>query len=96
MPGQTVYVLGPKYDPARMSAEDGESRICDESINIHSKTNHFHIMKATIGRVYLLLGRELEGRETIFNRLMFRNSQFFYLHIIKYELSSGKRFCFLI
>ena len=62
-----MYVLGPKYDPALTSIrlndadETDESRICDESINIHSKLNHFHIMKAKIGRVYLLLGRELEG-----------------------------------
>jgi len=64
-----VYVLGPKYDPALTSIrlndadETDESRICDESINIHSKLNHFHIMKAEIGRVYLLLGRELEGNK---------------------------------
>ena len=66
-PGKSVYVLGPKYDPAltslRMTAMDSESTICDETVNIHTKNaNHYHIMKATVGRVYLLLGRELEGK----------------------------------
>lgn len=97
-PGQTVYVLGPKYDPAltsaRMNAEDGDSRICDDSINIHSKTNHYHIMKAIIGRVYLLLGRELEGIETIFNCLSFTslylNQNFFKTVLFSHlELSSA-------
>ena len=65
-PGQAVFVLGPKYDPsltaARLGDGNDESRICDESVNIHSKSNHFHIMKAKVGRAYLLLGRDLEGR----------------------------------
>jgi len=64
-PGKTVYVIGPKYDPSltaeRLKEENSESRICDPSINIHTKTKHFHIMMATIGKLYLLLGRELEG-----------------------------------
>lgn len=72
-PGQTVFVLGPKYDPsltvARLAEGNDESRICDENVNIHSKSNQFHIMKAKIGRAYLLLGRDLEGLSWLMKEL---------------------------
>ena len=46
-PGQDVYVLGPKYDPRQKYDESGSGNIKE-------------IMKAKIGQLYLLLGRELE------------------------------------
>jgi len=49
-PGQEVWVLGPKYNPA-MTAES----LLDGVIPPNS-----HVTKATIGSLYILLGRELE------------------------------------
>jgi len=38
-----------------------EATVCEDGINIHSKVNNYHIMRATVGKVYLLLGRDVEG-----------------------------------
>ena len=61
-PGQTVYVLGPKYDPRQslvQLANNEEDSICDENATIHDAKPKA-IMKAKIENIYLLLGRELE------------------------------------
>ena len=62
-PGQDVYILGPKYDPVeslkkRQSGQD----FCDEKATIKDAKQNA-IMKAKVGHLYLLLGREMEELE---------------------------------
>lgn len=63
-PGQTLYVLGPKYDPsaALERVRNGEE-LCSEDATVREpgKAAGHHIMRATVKSVYLLLGRELEA-----------------------------------
>ncbi len=64
-PGRSVYVLGPKYDPAQTLARIAKGEeICSEMQTVHlgtSKTSpQYHIMKATVEKLYLLIGRDLE------------------------------------
>ena len=66
-PGQKMYVLGPKYDPdiTLQRIKEGKD-IMDPTVkSVHDagKTSkqYFHIMEATIGNLYLLLGRDLES-----------------------------------
>ncbi|QQP39437.1 Uncharacterized protein FKW44_020322 [Caligus rogercresseyi] len=59
-PGRKIYVLGPKHDPSLVERQKmaGEP-IFDPSSNLKSN-NPGPIMEATIGNLYLLLGRDLE------------------------------------
>jgi hypothetical protein len=71
-------VLGPKYDPILTAARlqsSGESMICDASATVNSKTNQWHIMQAVVGKVYLLLGRDLEGSLYQMFATIFRDRQ---------------------
>ena len=54
-PGQEVWVIGPKYDPAT-SAE----QVMDDNV-----TSQLHITKTKLGNLYILLGRELESVESV-------------------------------
>ncbi len=60
-PGQDLYVLGPKYNPRETldRINSGETIVVDESATLASSSQS-HIMKAKIGQLYLLLGREME------------------------------------
>ena len=59
-PGQTVYVLGPKYDPREaLEKQKIGQEICDPKATIKDAKQNA-IMKATVGKLYLLLGRDLE------------------------------------
>ncbi len=62
-PGQSLFVLGPKYDPAetlKRARDEGEKEVCDETATIRDNRSKWHITKATVGELYLLVGRELE------------------------------------
>ncbi len=60
-PGKEVYVLGPKHEPSRVLELIKEGKeVCDQSVNIHTKTAGNHIMKTTVDKLYLLLGKDLE------------------------------------
>ena len=61
-PGKEVYVLGPKHDPAKVAERVASGQeVCDPSVNVHSaKANSSQIMKTEVGKLYLLIGRELE------------------------------------
>lgn len=60
-PGMSIYVLGPKYDPAKalQLRQEGKT-VCDEAATIFSTSNDLHIMKASVTELYLLLGRDME------------------------------------
>ena len=60
-PGQTVYVLGPKYEPLESldKLKNGQTDFCDPNATIKDAKQNA-IMQAKIGNLYLLLGRELE------------------------------------
>ncbi len=60
-PGQRLYVLGPKYDPAETLRLEREGLpLVDESATVRDRaTAARHITVATVGELYLLLGREL-------------------------------------
>ena len=60
-PGQTVYVLGPKYDPVESIIKNKNNQDVCENPNATIKDSKQNaIMQATIENLYLLLGRELE------------------------------------
>ena len=66
-PGKEVYVLGPKHDPAKVAERVASGQeVCDASINVHSaKANSSQIMKTEVGKLYLLIGRELEELQEV-------------------------------
>jgi len=54
--GQEVWVIGPKYDP---------SLTADKVIEDDSSSSQLHISKATLGNLYILLGRDLENVDSV-------------------------------
>ena len=66
-PGKEVYVLGPKHDPAKVAERVASGHeVCDPSVNVHSaKANSSQIMKTELGKLYLLIGRELEELQEV-------------------------------
>ncbi|KAJ0001585.1 hypothetical protein NQD34_001381 [Periophthalmus magnuspinnatus] len=60
-PGQRVYVLGPKYDPAQGLSALPEG--CDSQSDSIPDTPHLSL--CTLGGLYLLMGRELEELEEV-------------------------------
>ena len=66
-PGQKVYVLGPKYDPAiaLQRLKDGDTVVDPNVATVHdvgkASNKYLHVMEATIGSIYLMLGRDLES-----------------------------------
>jgi len=64
-PGQSIYVLGPKYDPAVTEGKLKEGlSICEEGQTVREASGSY-IMKATVGSLYMLLGRELEAVDSV-------------------------------
>ncbi len=64
---QSLYVLGPKYDPteALQAVKDGKE-VVDESATVRSiKNANYHVLKATVGDLFLLVGRELHELEEV-------------------------------
>ncbi|XP_074650773.1 elongation factor-like GTPase 1 [Tubulanus polymorphus] len=64
--GQTLYVLGPKHDPAtaieEMQLRDG----CLESkLSLDDLSSHRHITQFTVDNLYLMMGRELEALDSV-------------------------------
>ena len=65
--GQKLYVLGPKYDPAitLQRLKHGENVLDPTVLSVHdvgkNSNQYLHVMEATIGNLYLLLGRDLES-----------------------------------
>jgi len=53
--GQDVWVIGPKYDPS----------ITAELLNAGEVPDNSHVTKATLGNLYMLLGRDLEQVEKV-------------------------------
>jgi len=53
--GQDVWVIGPKYDPS----------ITAELLNAGEVPENSHVTKATLGNLYMLLGRDLEQVEKV-------------------------------
>lgn len=53
-PGDKLYVLGPKYDPC-----NAPERV-DESLSLKDLPSSQHVTVATVKRIFLLMGRELE------------------------------------
>jgi len=49
-PGQEMWVIGPKYDPA----------VTAESLDSGQVPANCHVTRATVGNLYILLGRDLE------------------------------------
>jgi len=64
-PGQSIYVLGPKYDPAVTEDKLNQGlAICEEGQTVREASGSY-IMKATVGSLYMLLGRELEAVDSV-------------------------------
>eukprot|EP00095_Tigriopus_kingsejongensis_P009706 snap_masked-scaffold115_size343722-processed-gene-0.4 protein:Tk09706 transcript:snap_masked-scaffold115_size343722-processed-gene-0.4-mRNA-1 annotation:"elongation factor tu gtp-binding domain-containing protein 1" len=62
-PHQTIYVLGPKYDPeVALQALAAGRPLLAEGDNV--KNSKGHIFQAQVGNLYLLLGRDLEPLES--------------------------------
>ena len=49
-PGQDLWVIGPKYDPA----------VTADSLERGQVPSNCHVTRATVGNLYILLGRDLE------------------------------------
>ncbi len=63
-PGQTLYVLGPKYDPVEtLENIKGGQPIVDETATVRDNPSNKHILRAKVGEVYLLAGREMHELE---------------------------------
>lgn len=59
--GDTVYVLGPKHNPAnRLEAKD-----IDKSFKVTDLSSSQHVTVARIDRLFILMGRELEAVDEV-------------------------------
>ncbi|XP_043521780.1 elongation factor-like GTPase 1 [Frieseomelitta varia] len=65
--GSVVYVLGPKHDPRDVLKRQrtGEFSI-DENVPLKDLKPGRHVIRVTIRKLYLLMGRELESTNKVF------------------------------
>ena len=78
--GQQLYVLGPKYDPSSLTSNDIDDSLTLKVICFiwlcsgHSSSTVLcfqdlkdgqHVTRATVGDLYMLMGRELEALESV-------------------------------
>ncbi|CAK9809434.1 Elongation factor-like GTPase 1 [Anthophora quadrimaculata] len=65
--GSTVYVLGPKHNPREVLKREraGESPVEEENATLKDLKPGRYITKATVEKLYFLMGRELEPTDKV-------------------------------
>ena len=61
-------MLGPKHDPVKVAERVANGKdVSDASVNVHSAkaANHLQIMQTEVGKLYLMIGRELEELQEV-------------------------------
>jgi len=60
-PGNDIYVLGPKHDPAlALSNKANAEPYFNEGANVHDNAEGWSCFKAAVGELYMLAGRDLQ------------------------------------